>query len=191
VFLVLLLILLLVLERSGRESSKSMRTSKIGEDTMRRAVYPGNFDPITNGHLDIIERASKIFDEVVVAVGVNLDKSPMFTGEERVEMIRQACSHLPNVKPAIYTGLTVVYAASQGASVIVRGLRALSDFDYEFEMALTNRRLDDKVETVFLMTNAEYSFLSSSLVKEVSSFGGSVDGLVPSVVVDFLSRKLR
>ncbi len=158
---------------------------------MRRAVYPGNFDPITNGHLDIIARASTIFDEVVVAVGMNLGKSPMFTAEERMDMIRQACSHLPNVKAAMYTGLTVVFAASQGASVIVRGLRALSDFDYEFEMALTNRRLDDTIETVFLMTNAEYSFLSSSLVKEVSSFGGSVEGLVPSVVVDFLSRKLR
>lgn len=157
--------------------------------TMKRAVYPGNFDPITNGHLDIIERAAQVFDEVTVAVGMNLGKTPLFTAEERMEMIREACKHLPNVKASSYTGLTVVFAASQDAQVIVRGLRALSDFDYEFEMALTNRRLDNSIETVFLMTNAEYSFLSSSLVKEVASLGGSVEGLAPNIVVEFLSRK--
>jgi pantetheine-phosphate adenylyltransferase len=158
---------------------------------MRRAVYPGNFDPITNGHLDIIERAAGMFDEVIVAVGKNLGKSPLFSAEERVEMIREVCSHLPNVKAGSYDGLTVRYAASQDARVIVRGLRALSDFDYEFEMALTNRRLDSGMETVFLMTNAEYSFLSSSLVKEVAGFGGSVEGLVPKAVQEHLRRKLE
>lgn len=156
---------------------------------MRRAVYPGNFDPITNGHLDIIERAAKLFDEVIVAVGTNLGKAPLFTADERVEMIREACSHLPNVKADSFQGLTVRYAASVGANVLVRGLRALSDFDYEFEMALTNRRLDGGMETVFMMTNAEYSFLSSSLVKEVASFGGSVEGLAPQIVVKRLEQK--
>ena len=156
---------------------------------MIKCVYPGSFDPITAGHLDIIERAAKVFGEVTVAVGMNLGKTPLFTAEERMEMIREACSHLPNVKVSSYTGLTVVFAASQDAQVIVRGLRALSDFDYEFEMALTNRRLDDTIETVFLMTNAEYSFLSSSLVKEVTSLGGSVEGLAPKIVEEYLSRK--
>ena len=157
---------------------------------MRRAVYPGNFDPITNGHLDIIERAAGMFDEVIVAVGKNLGKSPLFSAEERMEMIREACGHLPNVTADSYEDLTVRYAASKGARVIVRGLRALSDFDYEFEMALTNRRLDSTMETVFLMTNAEYSFLSSSLVKEVAAFGGSVEGLVPKVVQEHLNKVL-
>jgi pantetheine-phosphate adenylyltransferase len=156
---------------------------------MKRALYPGNFDPVTNGHMDIIERAARVFDEVIVAVGTNMGKDPLFTAEERIEMLEEACRHLPNVSVDSFHALTVRYAASRGASVIVRGLRALSDFDFEFEMALMNRRLDSGVETVFMMPNADYSFLSSSIVKEVSGFGGSVEGLVPKIVEQYLDRK--
>lgn len=154
-----------------------------------RAIYPGNFDPVTNGHLDIIERAARVFDEVIVAVGTNMGKSPLFTIEERMEMLREACRHLPNVSVDSFHALTVEYAASKGAGVVLRGLRALSDFDVEFEMALMNRRLDGSVETVFMMPNAEYTYLSSSIVKEVASFGGSVEGLVPKIVEEYLKRK--
>lgn len=157
---------------------------------MKRAVYPGNFDPITNGHLDIIQRAADVFDEVIVAVGMNPGKVPLFTAEERMDMIREACRNLPNVKVSSYEGLTVRYAEAHGASVLVRGLRALSDFDYEFEMALMNRRLDSNMHTVFLMTSAEYAYLSSSVVKEIFALGGTVEGLVPDIVEQYLSRKL-
>ena len=156
---------------------------------MKRAIYPGNFDPVTNGHLDIIERAARVFDEVIVAVGTNMGKSPLFTTEERMEMLREPCRHLPNVSVDSFHALTVEYAASKGAGVVVRGLRALSDFDVEFEMALMNRRLDSSVETVFMMPNAEYTYLNSSIVKEVASFGGSVEGLVPKIVEEYLKRK--
>ena len=143
----------------------------------RRAIYPGSFDPVTNGHLDIVERASGLFDEVIVAVSTDTGKDPLFTTEERVEMLREACRHLSNVRIDSFEGLLVRYAVSQSANVIVKGLRALSDFEFEFEMALMNRRLDEGIETVFMMTNAEYSYLSSSIVKEVAVFGGSVEGL--------------
>jgi pantetheine-phosphate adenylyltransferase len=156
---------------------------------MRRAIYPGSFDPVTNGHMDIIERASKIFDEVVVAVAVNISKSPMFSIENRLFMLQEASKNLPNVRVDSFDGLLVRYAEEQGASAIVKGLRALSDFEFEFEMALMNRRLDTDIETVFMMTSVEYSYLSSSMIKEVSSFGGSVEGLVPEIVLDYLSQK--
>ena len=156
----------------------------------RRAIYPGSFDPATNGHLDIIERASKLFDEVIVAVATNIGKNPLFTMEERMKMISEACSHLPNVTIDGFDGLLVRYAESKNADAIVKGLRALSDFEFEFEMALMNRRLDEAIETVFMMTNAEYSYLSSSIVKEVAGFGGSVEGLVPTIVQEYLQRKL-
>jgi len=156
---------------------------------MKRVLYPGNFDPVTNGHMDIIERAARVFDEVIVAVGTNMGKSPLFTAEERIEMLEEACRHLPNVTVDSFHALTVRYAASRGASVILRGLRALSDFDFEFEMALMNRRLDSAIETVFMMPNADYSYLSSSIVKEVASFGGSIEGLVPKIVEEYLDRK--
>ena len=155
----------------------------------KTALYPGNFDPVTNGHMDIVERAARVFDEVIVAVGTNMGKGPLFSAEERMEMLREACAHLPNVKIDSFHELTVRYAQSRGASVIVRGLRALSDFQFEFEMALMNRRLDPEIETVFMMTNAEYSYLSSSTVKEVAGFGGSVKGLVPKVVETHLDSK--
>ena len=145
---------------------------------------------MTNGHLDIIERAAGLFDELIVAVGTNVGKSPAFTGEERVAMLRETCRHLPNVTVDSFDGLTVRYAKSRNANVILRGLRALSDFEFEFEMALMNRRLDEGIETVFMATNAEYSYLSSSIVKEIAGFGGSVESLVPKIVEEYLKRKL-
>lgn len=157
---------------------------------VKRAIYPGSFDPVTNGHLDIIRRAAGLFDEVIVAVATNIGKDPMFTIEERMEMLHTACRELRNVTVENFDGLLVRYAKAHNASAIVKGLRALSDFEFEFEMALMNRRLDDGIETVFLMTNAEYSYLSSSIIKEVAGFGGSVKGLVPPIVEEYLSRKL-
>jgi pantetheine-phosphate adenylyltransferase len=156
---------------------------------IKRAIYPGSFDPVTNGHMDILERAAKLFDEVIVAVATNPSKTPLFSVEERVEMLKVASRHLPNVSVESFNGLLVPYASSKGAQVIVKGLRALSDFEFEFEMALMNRRLDEGIETIFLMTNAEYSYLSSSIIKEVAGFGGSVRGLVPDVVEEALKRK--
>ena len=155
----------------------------------RRAICAGSFDPATNGHLDIIERAAGVFDEVIVAVSVSIGKQPTFTVEERLDMLREACKPYRNVTVESFDGLLVRYAESRNADVIVRGLRALSDFEFEFEMALMNRRLDSGIETVFMMTNAEYSYLSSSIIKEVAGFGGSVDGLVPEVVKEYLERK--
>ena len=158
---------------------------------MTIAIYPGTFDPITNGHIDIIQRALRVFGQVTVAVAPNVGKNTtLFTVEERMEMIRVACGDVAGVEVDSFSGLLVRYVESQGADVIIRGLRALSDFEFEFSMALTNRRLDEDIETVFLMTSPEYSFLSSSIVKEVASFGGSVKGLVPEVVEEFLARKL-
>jgi pantetheine-phosphate adenylyltransferase len=157
---------------------------------MPNAIVPGSFDPITNGHVDIIERASHLFDNVTVAVAINSTKSPLFTLEERVEMTREVCSHLSNVTVGTFEGLLVEYAVHRGATAIVKGLRAVSDFEYELQMALMNRRLYPGVETVFMMTGAEYSYLSSSIVKEISRLGGSIEGLVPEIVEKRLRRKI-
>ncbi|HET9480434.1 MAG TPA: pantetheine-phosphate adenylyltransferase [Candidatus Polarisedimenticolia bacterium] len=151
-----------------------------GRETV--AVYPGTFDPITNGHLDLIERGARLFDRVIVAVLGNPDKEPWFSVAERVDLIRQAVAGRDNVSVASFDGLLVDYIRSCGASAIVRGLRAVSDFEYEFQMALMNRRLDPEVETIFMMPAETYSYLSSRLVKEVASLGGDVSGLVPSTV---------
>ncbi len=157
---------------------------------MPAAIVPGSFDPPTNGHLDIIERASQLFRKVTVAVVVNSTKAPLFTMEERVEMLEEACASLPNVSIGSFGGLLVDYASQIQATVIVRGLRAVSDFEYELQMAATNRRLSPGIETVFMMPAAEYSYLSSSIVKEVARLGGSVEGLVPDSVRQRLREKL-
>lgn len=154
------------------------------------AVYPGTFDPITNGHLDVIERAAKIFDELIVAVATNPAKQPLFSLEERAMMVKEACAHLPNVRVETLNGLLVEFVRGVGAKVIVKGLRAISDFDYEFQMASMNRKLAPDIETVFIMTSLEYAYLSSSLIKEVAMLGGCVEGLVPPPVLPRLREKL-
>lgn len=158
---------------------------------MTIAVCPGSFDPVTNGHLDIIERASQIFDQVVVGVSRNSAKKPLFTIEERCELLTQVVRYLPNVTVDAIDGLLVEFAAKHKAQVIVKGLRAISDFEYEFQMALMNKRMRPEIETMFMMTRHEYSFLSSSSVKEVVSLGGNPQGLIPAEVEAALNQKLR
>jgi len=157
---------------------------------MDRVLYPGSFDPVTNGHMNIIERCAAKFDEVIVAVAVNLEKEALFTVEERVELLRESCAALKNVKADHFTGLLVDYARAQGANLIVKGLRAVSDFEFELQMALMNRRLAPNLDTIFMMTDGEYSFLSSSIVQEVARHGGSVTNLVPPIVEERLRQKL-
>ena len=156
---------------------------------MRRAVCPGSFDPVTNGHLDIVRRAATLFDEVVVAVGVNKSKNRLFTPEERIGMLEQATADLPNVSVAGFTGLLTTFCEERGANAIVKGLRAVSDYEYELQMAQMNASLT-RIETVFVPTSPEWSFLASSLVKEVAAFGGDVSGLVPEFVLGPLLEKL-
>jgi pantetheine-phosphate adenylyltransferase len=156
---------------------------------MRRAIYPGSFDPITLGHLDIIERSARLFDEVIVALLVNADKLPMFTTEERVEMIRSV-TPWDNVRVDTFEGLLVHYAVEQQAQFVVRGIRAISDYEYELQMALMNRRLEPSVETVFLMAGEAYSYISSRLIKEVFKLGGSINGLVPELVEQRMRDKI-
>jgi len=156
---------------------------------LAKAVYPGSFDPLTYGHLDVIERAASLFEEVIVAVSRNASKKPLFSVAERVDMLKAVLAPFPNVKVDSFDGLTVNYARSRGANAIIRGLRAISDFENEFMMALTNKKLAPAIDTVFLMTRAEYSFISSSGVKEVASFGGCVKELVPPEVEQRLIRK--
>ncbi len=157
---------------------------------MIRAVYPGTFDPVTNGHIDIIRRSSALFDKVVVAILKNTDKTPLFTVDEREDMLRDVVKGMGNVSVATFDGLLVDYVQGINASVIVRGIRAISDYEYELQMALMNRRLSSKVETVFLMPAEAYSYLSSRLVKQISLLGGSVHGLVPHSVEKLLKKKL-
>ena len=159
---------------------------------MRRlAIYPGSFDPPTFGHLDVIERASKLFDEIVVAVGVNSAKKPLLSGEERVSALQASVQHLDNVRIYSFSGLLVDYVRSIGAKSIVRGLRATADFEYEFQMAMVNRRLASDIETVFLMTKWEHSYLSSSIVREVATLGGDFSEMVPAPVAEVIHRSLR
>jgi pantetheine-phosphate adenylyltransferase len=156
---------------------------------MKLAVYPGSFDPLTNGHVDIIERGTHLFDKIIVAILVNVDKSPLFTMQERVEIVRDVFKGLPSVEVDTFDGLLVDYVTRRKADVIVRGLRALSDFETEFQMALMNRRLDPSIETVFMMPAEQYTYISSRLIKEVFSLGGQVRGLVPELVEARLKDK--
>lgn len=157
----------------------------------KKAIYAGTFDPMTLGHLDVVERAAKIFPELIVAVTAVTGKSTLFSQNERVELVEKAVSGLPNVKVTLFNGLLVEYARAQGAGVLIRGLRAFSDFEYEFQMALTNRRLAPDIETLFLMPKQDYSFLSSTNVKQVASLGGNVAEFVPAAVSVALEKKLR
>jgi len=154
------------------------------------AVYPGSFDPLTNGHVDIITRGARLFERIIVAILVNAEKSPLFTMEERVDVARTVFRHLPNVEVDTFNGLLVDYVAGRQAQVIVRGLRAVSDFEIEFQMALMNQRLNGKIETVFMMPAEQYTYISSRFIKEVFSLGGAVRGLVPEVVEQRLREKL-
>ena len=156
---------------------------------MRRAIYPGSFDPVTNGHLDVIERARKLFDEVVVAVAHNDEKQPLFSLEQRLDLLRKTAGQIENVRIAEFSGLLVEFARAQNAGAVIRGLRAVSDFEFEFQMALMNRNLNAAVETIFLMPKEEYTYLSSRIVKEIARLGGNVSTFVPGCVVKALNGK--
>ena len=162
---------------------------------MRRAIYPGSFDPVTNGHLDIIERGCKLFDEIIIGILVNPDKQPLFTVEERQEMLTEVVKGINKgnctLRVDSFSGLLVKYAVAQQADVIVRGIRAISDYEYEFQMALMNRRLEPGIETVFMMPAETYSYVSSRLVKEVFHLGGDVTGLVPPLIEKRMKEKLN
>ncbi|HHU32786.1 MAG: pantetheine-phosphate adenylyltransferase [Zhaonellaceae bacterium] len=157
---------------------------------MRIAIYPGTFDPVTNGHLDILHRAATLFDQVIVGVAVETNKKTLFSLEERKHFLESSIKE-PNVKVEIFPGLLMHFALSKGACAIIRGLRAVSDFEYEFQLSMMNKQLNEKVETIFLMTASEYSFISSTMIKEISSLGGSIAGLVPPMVEEALKRKFR
>lgn len=156
----------------------------------QRAIYPGSFDPVTFGHLDLIQRALSLFDEVLVVIAVNSDKSNLFTIEERMDMMRRALKGVKRVKVESFKGLTVDFAKKNKANVLIRGLRAISDFDYEFQMALTNRKLARKIDTVFLMPSESYFYVSSRLIKEIASHQGDISSYVPAFVKDKVIEKL-
>ena len=156
-----------------------------------RAIYPGSFDPLTNGHLDLIERGSKIFEELIVAILRNSEKDPLFTLPERKEMLHEMVKHLPNVRVDSFDGLLVDYAMKKNAKAVLRGIRAISDYEYELQMALMNRKLQPQLETVFMASGETYSYLSSRLVKEIFRLGGSVRGLVPDLVEKKMREKLH
>jgi pantetheine-phosphate adenylyltransferase len=159
--------------------------------TMRTAIYPGSFDPLTNGHLDVVQRAAKLFDRVIVAVAKNESKNPLFTLAEREALVKKAVAHLPNVRTDAFDGLLVEYVVSRQATAIVRGLRAVSDFEFEFQLALMNRKLDENIETIFMMPKDTYTFLSSRIVKEIARLGGDVTAFVPEHVRSALHKKLK
>ena len=156
---------------------------------MRIAVYPGSFDPVTNGHLDIIERSSRVFDKVVVGVLNNSGKNPLFSAKDRVDMLKSVTKHMKNVEIDSFSGLLVDFVKMKNASVIVKGLRTVGDFEYEFQMALLNKALNQDIETMFMMTNSKYSYISSSMVKELAGFNGDLTGLVPAQIINKIKQK--
>jgi pantetheine-phosphate adenylyltransferase len=156
---------------------------------MRTAIYPGSFDPLTNGHLDVIQRAAKLFDRVVVAVAKNEEKRPLFSASERLALVKQAVRHLPGVQADTFDGLLINYVVDRKAQSIVRGLRAVSDFEFEFQLALMNRKLNESIETIFMMPKDTYTFLSSRIVKEIARLGGDVEAFVPAHVRVALAKK--
>jgi len=158
---------------------------------VRTAIYPGSFDPLTNGHLDVLQRATKLFHRVIVAVAKNESKNPLFTSAERVALLKEAVTNLPSVEVDAFDGLLVDYARKQKAQAIVRGLRAVSDFEFEFQMALMNRKLDENIETIFMMPKETYTFISSRIVKEIARLGGDISSFVPSHVEAALKKKLK
>lgn len=158
---------------------------------MNKAIYPGSFDPVTNGHIDIVKRAACIFDELIVAVLDNKAKTPLFLVEERVNMLKEVFKDMPNVKVISYEGLLVDFAREMDAKVIVRGVRAVTDFEYELQMSQTNRELSNSVDTIFLTTSLEYAYLSSSTVKEVASYGGDIYKFVPKMVAELTYKKFN
>ena len=158
---------------------------------MQNVIYPGSFDPLTFGHIDVVERAVKIFDKVIVAVAKNPDKAPTFTLQERVAMIKEVTKNQPKVEVDAFDGLLVEYAEKKGASVILRGIRALTDFEYEFQMALTNRKLADNIETIFMMPSESYSYLSSRIIKEIARLGWDIRDFVPESVAKRLLERIR
>lgn len=155
----------------------------------KKAIYPGTFDPVTLGHIDIIKRATEIFDEVIVAVSNSSNKKTVFTIDERVKMIRWSVEDIKKTRVESFSGLLVDYISSKGAKIIIRGLRSSTDFDYEQMMAFTNKKLNNRVETIFLMSAGEYSFISSSLVREIASYGGKIDKFVPEATLSFIKKK--
>lgn len=156
---------------------------------MRRAIYPGSFDPVTNGHFDVVERARKLFDEVIVAVAYNDEKQALFSLDQRLDLLRQTIGKIDNIRVAQFEGLLVDFARAEKAHAVIRGLRAVSDFEFEFQMALMNRKLESDLETIFLMPKEEYTYLSSRLVKEIARLGGDVSKFVPPIVAKALANK--
>ena len=176
---------------SEKTGPQRLRNSKTGDENMRRAVYPGSFDPVTLGHLDIIERSASLVDELIVGVLVNRAKTPLFSAEERVKMLKDVTQNIPNIRIEAFTGLSVDFVKKCNAKFIVRGLRAITDFEYELQMAQTNKIINAEIDTIFLTTSLEYAYLSSTTVKEVAWYGGDISHFLPPHVAEQVREKIR